>query len=82
MKCKFLLTGSNGVLSKSKSRRCVTYFCKPAKLFLSVYVGVPKDGHFSCFQRSWQRGLSGSESVYVTFVIVPENSLTYATLAN
>ena len=38
MKCKFLLTGSNGVLSKSKSRRCVTYFCKSAKLFLSVCV--------------------------------------------
>jgi hypothetical protein len=36
MKFTFLLTGSNGVLSKSKSRRCVTYFCKSAKLFLSV----------------------------------------------
>ena len=36
MKCKLLLTGSNGVLSKSKSRRCVTCFCKSAKLFLSV----------------------------------------------
>ena len=28
----------NGVLSKSKSNECATYFCKSAKLFLSVFV--------------------------------------------
>ena len=36
MKCEFLTTESNGVLSKSKSRRCVTYVLKTPKLFLSV----------------------------------------------
>ena len=38
MKCMFLRTKTDGILSKSKSRRCVTYFCKSAKLFLSVYL--------------------------------------------
>ena len=31
-------SGGPPVLSKSKSRRCVTYFCKSAKLFLSVWL--------------------------------------------
>ena len=44
-------------------------------MYKKMSLGVPKDGHFSCFQRSCLRWLSGSD--YVTFVNVPENSITY-----
>ena len=77
MKCKFLLTGSNGVLSKSKSRRCVTYFCKSDKLLLSVQVNLKQlsSSHKTVTFVSIAQTMGLNESLKSSFNRIPTYNL-------